>query len=145
MSDIVDGVEILKIVGAYRHETQHIARAVSEEQKVYILHSATCVDSDSDLRECMYSKALDNGIDPSDWSDCEDRPMVVIVNRRGGGGLNRLVPVRGVRVRVPEGVLHDLWFLHGDATGMILDEQAEEKVVCFGRDEYATPFKDLKS
>lgn len=75
------------IVGARRHEHQHLGRAVSAEQTVYILHSQTCIDSGIDLRECPYSKHLDAGIDMAWWQGHEDR-AVALAPIEG-----RLVPV----------------------------------------------------
>ena len=68
MTDLVAADQIEPIVGARRHPTHHLGRAVSAEQVVYILHSQTCKDSGLDLRECGYSRALDRGIDPGDWT-----------------------------------------------------------------------------
>lgn len=69
MTKIVPADEIETIVGVQRHSTEHWGRAVSSEQTVYILHSQECRDSGIDLRECPYSLALDNGIDPFDWTE----------------------------------------------------------------------------
>lgn len=78
VSDIVPSKDIERIVGAKRHPTQHLARAVSAEQTVYILHSQACLDSGIDLRECDYSLALDRGIHGlHEWSGREDMPVVV--------------------------------------------------------------------
>ena len=87
MSDLVSPSEIEQIVGAHRHSHQHLGRAVSDEQTVYILHSQRCKDSGIDLRECDWSLALDRGIDPGDWMDYEDRPVVLAFRRQ------RLFPV----------------------------------------------------
>lgn len=84
MSDPVDPSKIEGIVGATRHPTEHIARAVSAEQTVYILHSAECLSYGFDLRGCPFSTALDRGIDVTVW--VEDEPLTVAVV----GG--RLVP-----------------------------------------------------
>jgi len=73
MSDLVPADRIEAIVGAVRHPTGHIGRAVSAEGTVYILHSQECRDSGVDLRECPYSLALDFGIDPGGW--VEDAPV----------------------------------------------------------------------
>jgi hypothetical protein len=89
MSELVPTEEIEQIVGIERHQTRHYARAISEEQTVYILHSRECKDSGIDLRECAFSLALDKGIDQYDWSDREDRPVLVRVRN----GL--LIPDRG--------------------------------------------------
>lgn len=75
MSDLVPASEIERIVGVDRHPTEHWGRAVSDEQTVYILHSAACLASGIDLRQCDYSVALDNGIELTDWAGREDQPV----------------------------------------------------------------------
>lgn len=87
MADLVPADQIEQIVGARRHAHQHLGRAASAEQTVYVLHSEKCRDSGIDLRECEWSLALDRGIDLDDWSGHEDR-AVVLAFRRG-----RLFPV----------------------------------------------------
>ena len=87
MSALVDPGAIENIVGHARHGMQHLARADSEDEIVYILHSQKCKDSGDDLRDCPYSLALDLGIDPADWRGFEDRPVVVAIIR------GRLFPV----------------------------------------------------
>lgn len=87
MSDLVDPTEIERIVGAERHAVQHLARAVSAEEMVYILHSQKCKDSGIDLRECPYSIALDEGIRMEDWRDRTDQPVVLAIFR------DRLIPL----------------------------------------------------
>jgi len=79
MVDLVDPAEIEEIVGMSRHAEWHVARAVSAERRVYILHSQECKDSTPDLRDCVWSKALDNGISLAEWEDCQDQPMRVLV------------------------------------------------------------------
>lgn len=81
MSELVPSDEIEGIVGAARHPTRHLGRAVSAEQTVYILHSQECRDSGIDLRECPYSLALDRGIHERDWSEREDRPVILRIER----------------------------------------------------------------
>lgn len=71
-------------VGAKRHATSHLGRAVSAEQRVYILHSQECVDSGIDLRECEYSRALDCGIDMGVWWDAQDAPVVLAISAEWG-------------------------------------------------------------
>lgn len=88
MSEIIPTDEIEKIVGITRHPTRHYARAVSSEQTVYILHPQECLDSGIDLRECIFSLTLDNGIDEHDWSDVEDQAVRVTIRNR------RLIPAR---------------------------------------------------
>jgi hypothetical protein len=74
VSEVVPASKIERIVGAERHATDHIGRAVSAEQTVYILHSRECADSGIDLRDCPYSVALDEyGV----WSDREDEAVVL--------------------------------------------------------------------
>lgn len=79
MADLVNPSEIESIVGAPRHATDHLGRAVSAEQTVYILHSEECRSSGVDLRECPYSVALDLGIEGrvpwSSWRRVQDRPV----------------------------------------------------------------------
>lgn len=52
MTEIVSADRIEQIVGARRHPTHHLGRAVSGAQSVYILHSSACVASGLDLRAC---------------------------------------------------------------------------------------------
>ncbi|MDJ1113219.1 hypothetical protein [Microbacterium dauci] len=62
-------------VGASRHQDKHLGRAVSAEQRVYVLHSQACVDTGRDLRTCEYSIALDRGIDLGIWRDYQDHAV----------------------------------------------------------------------
>ena len=74
MSQLVPSTDIERIVGAERSQHDHIGRAVSEEQTVYILHSRDCLDSGIDLRECPFSVALDEyGV----WEGREDEAVVL--------------------------------------------------------------------
>jgi hypothetical protein len=81
MSDLVAADRIEKIVGASRHPTDHIGRAVSSERTVYILHSHECRDSGIDLRECRYSLALDRGIGLSEWKEDAATRLEIIDGR----------------------------------------------------------------
>ena len=83
MSELVPAEGIEQIVGARRHRTLHIARAVSAEQTVYILHSHECRNSGIDLRECGFSIALDRGLE---GIGVEDRPILVAIEE------GRLIP-----------------------------------------------------
>lgn len=78
MTDLVNVSEIERIVGVRRHVSDHYGRAVSAEQTVYILHSEACRDSGIDLRNCVYSVALDLGIEHvlpwTGWRRVQDRP-----------------------------------------------------------------------
>lgn len=87
MADLVPADQIEQIVGARRHPHQHLGRAVSSEQTVYILHSEKCRDSGIDLRACGWSRALDRGINLADWNGYEDRAVVLTIIRE------RLFPV----------------------------------------------------
>nr|DAI83567.1 MAG TPA: hypothetical protein [Caudoviricetes sp.] len=90
MTELVPSEEIEALVGAHRHGSVHLGRAVNATQTVYILHSRECVDSGGDLRECSYSKALDVGIDVTVWRGEEDR--CVVLGLRCDGHDVRLVP-----------------------------------------------------
>lgn len=78
MTEIVPAEDIEQIVGAQRHPTMHKARAVSAEQRVYILHSVACLNEYDDLRECPYSRALDRGIDPEVWIEDEAVSVAIV-------------------------------------------------------------------
>lgn len=81
MTDVVPAEDIERIVGVPRHPLLHIARAVSAEQRVYVLHSHRCLTEHADLRLCPFSLALDNGIFSDEWT--EDEPVAVtVVNER---------------------------------------------------------------
>lgn len=88
MTSLVPTDKIEDIVGVRRHATRHYARAVSSEQTVYILHSRQCVTHTPDLRRCLFSQALDLGVNERDWFEREDQPVQV---RIANGG--HLVPV----------------------------------------------------
>lgn len=80
MSRLEAADKIEGIVGAKRHPSDHLGRAVSAEQRVYVLHSAECVSSGIDLRACEYSVALDRGIDLGIWDDYQDMPVTLIID-----------------------------------------------------------------
>lgn len=61
MTDLVDPADIERIVGRGRSFSDHYARYVASEDRIYILHSQQCVDKTPDLRNCPYSIALDDG------------------------------------------------------------------------------------
>lgn len=79
MSNLEPGDEIERIVGVDRHSTDHYGRAVSSELTVYVLHSQQCKDTTGDLRDCVFSLALDRGIeDPAPWTawnSVQDQPV----------------------------------------------------------------------
>lgn len=90
----VDPDEIERLVGALRHTTLHIARANTEEGKLYLVHPHSCIqlhDGGEDYRTaCKYSKCLAWGLDPQAWEEHLDRPVVVEI--KGG----QLVPGEGL-------------------------------------------------
>lgn len=92
MTNLVPATDIEQIVGAVRHPTLHVARAVSAEQTVYILHSQQCLDSGRDLRQCPFSLALDNGIDLDDWSASQDIAVIVMLSGVAATPVRRLLP-----------------------------------------------------
>lgn len=95
MTTPVPGDQIEALVGARRHPTFHIAKAVSAERMVYLLHSQECADALADLRLCSFSRALDRGINPGEeWREHQDRPVVAALDAFGF-----LVPVE--RLDVP--------------------------------------------
>jgi len=67
MSEIVNPAEIETIVGVERQPFAHFGRASSDERMFYILHSQACLEIHEDLRNCYFSRALDNGIDEERW------------------------------------------------------------------------------
>ena len=87
MSDLVPADQIESIVGAPRHATDHLGRAVSAEQRVYILHPQQCRDAVPNLRDCPYSDALDWGIEAAGvwplWAARQDVPVRLVVTPDG--------------------------------------------------------------
>lgn len=79
MVDLVDPEEIEGIVGAKRHPTEHLGRADSEAEQVFILHSKACKDSGIDLRDCPFSLALSRGIMEvwDRWETRQDVPVLL--------------------------------------------------------------------
>lgn len=59
MTDLVDPNEIEKIFGIPRHAAEHLLHF--QKGTVYIMHSQECINTGIDLRECVYSVALDEG------------------------------------------------------------------------------------
>lgn len=82
MSTPIPANTIEQIVDATRHPLEHIGRAVSTEETIYILHSGECYKTFNDLRDCPFSKALDRGIDREQWEPYEDRPVKLRVSPR---------------------------------------------------------------
>ena len=59
MSDLVPAEDIERIVGISRHPSMHYGRAISTEQVTYVLHSQECKNATPDLRDCIFSLALE--------------------------------------------------------------------------------------
>lgn len=89
MSDLVPVGDIERIVGCRRHPWAHYGRAVSDKQTVYILHSAECLSSGIDLRDCIYSKSLDLGIDQRWWTGYKDQVVLLVCSPLTGKLLPR--------------------------------------------------------
>lgn len=81
MTQRVPREKIEELVGTHRHVYKHIARAVTAEQTVYIMHPTQCLDVYDDLRECLFSAALDAGLVTHLWEGWEDSPVEVCVYR----------------------------------------------------------------
>lgn len=84
MSRLESAATIEAKVGAKRHPSEHLGRAVSATERVYVLHSDECVARGVDLRECEFSLALDEGIDLEVWDRYQDRPVLVVVDADSG-------------------------------------------------------------
>lgn len=85
MSRLESSETIEATVGINRHPVHHFGRAVSAEQRVYVLHSVACRSNElRDLRECEYSLALDLGIEPEQWRGSEDQTVGLIIDPNTG-------------------------------------------------------------
>ena len=80
MSRLESTETILAVVGVERHASLHIGRAVSADQRVYILHSEKCLATEHDLRNCKFSIALDAGIRMELWAHRQDVPVLLGVD-----------------------------------------------------------------
>ena len=69
MTTLVPAADIEQIVDAPRDAHQHVARLVGGV--VYIMHSKKCVATTADLRDCRFSRALDDGVQ-ADADDADD-------------------------------------------------------------------------
>jgi|GEM_PF-1473118 len=83
MNDLVDPNQIELIVGARRHSVKHLGRVVTATQTTYILHSQLCLQRGEDLRECVFSRAMDEGFDLAEFEAFTDRPIVMAVDSQG--------------------------------------------------------------
>lgn len=103
MSHLEDPATVEAKVGATRHKTDHIARAVSAEQRVYLLHPRTCVDDHGrrgvSLQDCPYSAAMDRGIHLALWRPHRDQPVIVRIDKLDGD----LVPYRAIPTALAAG------------------------------------------
>lgn len=107
MTKIVPAEQIEQIVGCPRHPRLHLARAVSDEQTVYILHSQLCLGIHHDLRNCLYSRALDRGIALEVWSGFQDKPVVVWIADAGKLEPDSLTTHRAVQEHLARGGRRD--------------------------------------
>jgi hypothetical protein len=89
VSELADPKRIESIVGVKRASV-HVARIVTTEERLYILHTHACVAKRPDLRECPFSLALDKGIDPEVWIGHYDVPICITIGPDG-----RLIPASG--------------------------------------------------
>ncbi len=90
MSKLESSETIEATVGSQRHPVRHIGRAVSAEQRVYVLHSERCrADFGKGLTSCPYSRALDLGILPQEWAGFEDMAVALKISKATG----RLLPM----------------------------------------------------
>ena len=113
MTTLVPTDRIEPLVGAPRHATDHLGRAVSAEETVYVLHSQACRDSGIDLRRCDFSATLDAfGLDRARWSGWEDKPVRLGRNEEGlipnghADGPRRIQRKRTKGWRAPDGVVN---------------------------------------
>lgn len=90
ITTLVDVNDIENIVGYRRHPEFHIARAISEEEHIYVLHSKDCHKANDDPTTCPFSVAVDAGIDTDLWQYYYDAPVRVYVDPQDG----KLWPVR---------------------------------------------------
>lgn len=75
----VPAEHIEAIVGAVRHDTLHIGRAVSADRRVFILHSVECKEKHgADLALCKFSKALAYGITEDEWPMDTPVPLRIV-------------------------------------------------------------------
>ena len=77
MSNKVDPNQIEEIVGTKRNRKAHIGKFVSEEDKVYIMHSRECVVAHEDLRQCKFSLAMDTGLPEKAWNKYADKTVLL--------------------------------------------------------------------
>lgn len=79
MTELVSPNDIEAIVGTRRHADLHIGRLDTARDAVFILHPKRCLDLGHDLRECRFSIALDDGIDPQIWFPWRNQAVVLAV------------------------------------------------------------------
>lgn len=83
----VPASEVEHRVGVRRWQLWHVGRYNRmADGTMTILHSQQCRDELDDLRDCVYSQALENRLDWDTWTGWAEQP--VLLDIRGG----RLVP-----------------------------------------------------
>jgi len=86
MSELVDPSKIEDIVGIARAEHIHFGKLVSDEGVLYILHPFSCLQRHGDdLRQCPFSLALDNGLNPEDWDLYWDDTVALCIIQNSEG------------------------------------------------------------
>lgn len=95
MTYVVPADQIEGLVGAKRHSVKHLGRLSSDStaeplsdewwltSSFYILHSEHCKANTPDLRTCVFSEALDAGLEESDWTGYQGKTVVLAVDSDG--------------------------------------------------------------
>ncbi len=79
MTDRVPADRIEALVGAQRHQREHIIRGDYNTGRAYILHPTECLDRYSDLRDCPWSLALDRA---DVWLSSDEPSFVRVLDGR---------------------------------------------------------------
>lgn len=77
MSKKVDPSAIEKIVGAPRNRKAHFGKLMSDEDRMYIMHSHECVRDNEDLRQCKFSLAMDRNMPEAIWNKYADKTVLL--------------------------------------------------------------------
>lgn len=84
MSGKVSAERIAEVFGIERFPFEHAVRVLHSERMVYVLHSQHCVETHPDLRECRYSKAMDEGINEDLWAPFMEKIVIATVDPFSG-------------------------------------------------------------
>lgn len=99
MTECVTWEQMQEVFGIPRLDHVHVAKAVSDEQVLYILHSQDCLDRTEDLRTCPYAEAQNQGVDEAAWEPYLDKIVVVALMQNWTGP--RPSPFQDAAWRVP--------------------------------------------